>query len=181
MKKLIASTAVLLIIGGTNIVAYASPTTILTTTPGTTTQEIKAEEEAKEQQDTLKIITPNRDVVVSDSNMVLAFTAPEGTTVTIEVYYNTSVATSRQNYVEAYDPIEVKVGALQRGWAEVELRKGLNKIDFTAVYKNGIRDVISRIIEVKDIDEVKKQVEKGIANTSSTDAIRSITSTESKQ
>lgn len=181
IKKLIAGTFVLLMIGSSNLVAHANPTTVRVTTPqGATVQETKTEEEVKPQQETLKLITPRRDMVVTDNNLVLAFTAPEGTTVTINVYYNTSVSTNRQTYVEAYDPVEVNVGALQRGWAEVELKKGLNKIDFTAVYKSGLKDVISRIVEVKDIDEVKKQVEKSIANTSSTEALKNIAATEDK-
>ncbi|SNS53322.1 hypothetical protein SAMN05446037_101269 [Anaerovirgula multivorans] len=181
IKKLIASTVVLLIIGSSGAVAYANPTTVRVTTPeGTNTEETKTEEQEKPQQESLKLITPSRDMVVTDNNLVLAFTAPEGTTVTIDVYYNTSVANNKQNYVEAYDAIEVNVGALQRGWAEVELKKGLNKIDFTAVYKNGLEDVISRIVEVKDIDEVKKEVEKSIANKSSTEALKSIATTEDK-
>lgn len=181
IKKFIASTVVLLIIGSSGAVAYANPTTVRVTTPqGTNTEETKAEEQEKPQQESLKLITPSRDMVVTDNNLVLAFTAPEGTTVTIDVYYNTSVANNKQNYVEAYDAIEVNIGALQRGWAEVELKKGLNKIDFTAVYKNGLEDVISRIVEVKDIDEVKKEVEKSIANKSSTEALKNIATTEDK-
>ncbi|AKL97334.1 hypothetical protein CACET_c39060 [Clostridium aceticum] len=167
MKKLIVSTVVLLIIGGSSAVVYGNNDT-------------STAQEAKVEQETLKILTPNRNIVASDRNMVLSFTAPEGTTVTIDVYYNTSVATSKQNYVAAYDPIEIKVGALQRGWAEVELRKGLNKIDFTAVYKDGREDTISRTVEVKDIDDVKKQVEQSIASTSSTERLKSIVNTENK-
>ncbi|AOY75333.1 hypothetical protein [Clostridium formicaceticum] len=168
IKKLLISTVVLLIIGGSGAVVYGNPT------DASTTQETKVEQE------TLKVLTPNRAVVTSDKNMVLSFTAPEGTTVTIDVYYNASVATSKQNYVAAYDPIEVKIGALQRGWAEVELRKGLNKIDFTAVYKDGGEDTISRTVEVKDMNDVKKQVEESIASTSSTERLKSIVNTENE-
>ncbi|SDL14012.1 hypothetical protein [Natronincola ferrireducens] len=172
IRKLIVSTVVLFILGSCSTVAYANNTT-------TTTQE--SAQEAKVEEQSIKVITPSRNMVVSDNNMVLAFTAPEGTTVTIDVYYNTSVDTNRPNYVPAYDPILVEVGALQRGWAEVELRKGFNKVDFIAIYKNGVKDVISRVIEVKDIKEVKEQVERSVSSTSSTNALRNIVNTENKQ
>lgn len=174
IKKLIAGTMVLLFISGSSTAVYANPTTAGIANVLETVNETKIEEPEKLQEETFKLTNPRKNMVVTNTDIVLTFTAPEGTTVTIDVYYNTSVATNKQNYVKAYDSIEVEIGALQRGYAEVELKKGLNKIDFTAIYQNGIKDVISRIVEVKDIKEVKEQVEKSIATTSSTETLKNI-------
>lgn len=168
MKKIIASAIVLLALSGSSVLAH-----------GDTTQQTTAKETTVEQE-SLRVINPRRDMVSGDNNTVLTFSAPEGTTVTIDVYYNTSVSNDKQNYVQAYDTIEVEIGALKRGWTEVELKKGLNKIDFTAIYKNGSEEVITRIIEVKDMEEVKQQVEKSIINTSSTEALKNIANTGGK-
>lgn len=176
IKKVIAGTFVLLIIGSSSGVAYANPTIIRLTPPAQGT----VQEVINEEQEAFKLVTPSNNMVSFDTNIVTVFTAPEGTMVTVNVYYNASVDTKKQNYVEAYEPIEVEVGALQRRAVEVELKKGLNKIDFTAVYKDGIKDIISRVIEVKDIVEVDQQVKKDIANTSSTETLKKIVNPESK-
>lgn len=165
IKKLMVSTMVLLIIGGSGTIVYGN-------NGEGVAQEVKIEQES------FKVTTPK---VVSEKDILLTLTAPQGTKVIIDVYYNTSVSKTKQNYVIAGDPIEVEIGALQRNWVEIELSKGLNKIDFTAVYEDGLEDFISRIIEVKDKSELQKQVDKSSATTSSTDALKNIVNIEKNQ
>ncbi len=175
MKKIMVSTLVLLAIGSSGVYSYANNSTAKTEgLAGKEAQEVKIENE-----ETLEIVTPNKEVV-PDTDLLVIFKAPEGTTVILSVYYNTSVATNKQNYVEAYDPIEVVLGPLQKGWAEIKLKKGLNKINFVATYKDGNQDVINRIIEVKNMDEIDEQVTKGIGSASSTKVLKTIVNTDSK-
>lgn len=128
-----------------------------------------------------QVITPARNMITSDRNIILSMIAPEGTTVKIEVFYNASVVKNKENYLLSQDPIELKIGALQRGWAEVELKKGLSKIEFTALYKNGVKDVRTRFITIKNIEDVKKLIEQSIEKigaTSSTDTLNRIVNIE---
>lgn len=154
-KKLMASTMVLLIISGSGTAVYANNDRI--------SQEIKTEQKS------FKVSTPR---VTSERDLLLTLSAPQGTKVTVDVYYNTSISKTKQNYV-ASSSIEVEIGALQRNWVEIELSKGLNKIDFTAVYKDGVEDIISRVVEVKNKSELEEQV-KSAKISSSTSALKSI-------
>ncbi|NLM03728.1 MAG: hypothetical protein GX214_01770 [Clostridiales bacterium] len=158
-KKLMASTMILLIISGSSMGVYANNAQV--------SQETKIEEK------TFNVNTPK---ITSEKDLFLTLTGPEGTKVTIDVYYNTSVSKTKQNYVLAIDPIEVEIGALQRNWVEIELSKGLNKIDFTAVYKDGVEEIISRIIEVKDKEELKEELQ-NTKISSPTNALKSIVNT----
>jgi len=165
MKKLMISTMLLLIIGNSNTVVY-----------GNNAKAVSQESTVQEQ--SFKVNTPK---VVSETDILLTLTAPQGTKVVIDVYNNTSVSKSKPNYVIAGDPIEIEIGALQRNWVEIELNKGLNKIDFKAVYEDGLEDVISRIIEVKDKNELKEQINNSNVSTSSTNALNNIANIEKNQ
>lgn len=103
-----------------------------------------------------EVLEPERNIISTDKTMLLSFRASEGTDVRIEVYNNVSANDRQENYVLSYDPIDIKVGALQRGWASVDLKSGLNKILFTIKYKNEPGDSIERIINVMEVQEVKQ-------------------------
>jgi hypothetical protein len=178
IKKLVAGAIVLTILGFSGIFIYANPVdvnNIINTTQS-------GEEIQQTVNSSFRVLSPWRDRITIDKKIILSLLAPEGTTVKIEVFYNTSIAANKENYVLSYDPIELRIGALQRGWAEVELKKGLNKIEFTAFLKNGLQEARTRIITVKDIDEMKRLVEQSIQNigtTSSTDTLNRIVNIES--
>lgn len=177
LKKLMVGTFICLLLGNYGLVAHANPTTSMGTRvlAQTTVEDIKSQEEER-----INLITPSKNMVVTDTNMMVKFEAPEGTQVTIDVYYDSSVMNKTRRYVQAYQPIEIEVGALRKGWAELELKKSLNKIKFTAVYKNGISDIINRIIEVKDISELEEEVTKNISRTPSSKVLNSIVNKDSK-
>lgn len=103
-----------------------------------------------------ELLEPEGDFVTTDKNILLSFRASRGTNVCIEVYHNSSIDKNRENYILLYDPIDIKIGVLQRGWASIDLKSGLNKVQFTIKYKNGSKDNMERIVNVMDIKEVKQ-------------------------
>ncbi len=153
IKKIVIGAIVFAALGTSNINSYANPVNA-TAAPEDTDQKI--EEEVKE---SLEIVDPEKNITTSDKNMALSFKAPKDTKVCIEVYHNDSEKDEEVNYVLSYDPIEVEIGSLKMGWAEVKLKSGLNKIQFTANYKDGSEDSIDRIIKVMEVEEVKELLE----------------------
>lgn len=143
MKKLVAVVLIFLILGASGTVCYAN----------NTSNEIKRVETGKY---FFEILEPKRDTVTTDKNMLLSFKASRGTNVCIEVYHNDSVEKDKENYILLYDPIDITIGVLQRGWASIDLKSGLNKIQFTIEYKNGSKDNMERTVNVMDIKEVKQ-------------------------
>ncbi|MDI9475848.1 MAG: hypothetical protein ACOX0L_09075 [Natronincolaceae bacterium] len=103
-----------------------------------------------------EIIEPERSIITTDKNALVSFRASRDTDICIEVYHNSSIEKDKEKYILLYDPIDITVGALQRGWASVDLKLGLNKIQFMIKYKNGSEDSIERIINVMDAKEIKQ-------------------------
>lgn len=166
IKKVISCTIVLLILGTSGV--FANPNETNKAPDLTMAQEARLADEG------LQVVTPERDLTISKRNMVLEFTALQETKITIHVYYNASLEINKQRYVLAYDPITLQIGALKRGWAEVELRKGKNKIAVTATYQDGSTETVIRYVDVEELEEVtKKLLESNVTN--SNELIKAIT------
>lgn len=103
-----------------------------------------------------EILEMEKNVVTTDKNILLSFRATEGTDVRIEVYHNASTREKEENYVLSYDPIEIKVGAFQKGWASVDLKTGLNKIVVVVSYRREPEDSLERLVNVMEVHEVKQ-------------------------
>ncbi len=164
MKKLIACTCVLVILGSSGSFTYANQTTSKTETVRAASQ-------------SLQLVTPEKDTSISTNNLVLEFTAPKETRIRVLVYYNTSLEKDRENFVLAFDPILLEIGALQRGWAEVDLRRGINRIDIIAIYKDGTSDKITRLVTVRGVEDVKRYLENNTATTSASELLKGIVGT----
>lgn len=161
IKKIVAGAIVFAALGTSNIVSYAN-TDNITTVPKNDNTDQKIEQEVKE---TLEIIDPEKRITTSDKTMALSFKAPKDTKVSIEVYHDTSKEDEEEKYVLSYDPIEVEVGSLKMGWAEVDLKSGLNRIRFIANYKDGTEDSIDRTIKVMEVEEIRELLEKIVGNS----------------
>lgn len=153
IKKIVAGTIVLVVLGTSNALSYATPTNKVSDIKKDTPKKVEIVKQSFE------VVKPEKDVVTSDKTLLLSFRAPEGTKVSIEVYHNISKDPKEENYVLSYDPIDVTVGAFQRGWADIELSSGQNKIQFTAKYKDGSRDSAVRLVNVMEVQEVKQLLE----------------------
>ncbi|MBM7615542.1 hypothetical protein [Alkaliphilus hydrothermalis] len=153
-NKLISCTCVLIILGTAGSFTYATPAI---RNVDTTKYEI-----VKTANQSLQIITPEREQSVSSSTkLVLEFTAPKDTKIKVRVYHNTSIEKGGENYVLINDPLLVDVGILQRGWAEIELKRGSNKIEITAEYKDGTAETVRRYVAVKGVEDVKRRILEG--------------------
>lgn len=173
VKKFIASTIVLVILGGSSTVAFAN--TQIDAIPKKLDNNTIEEEAEKSD---FQVVTPDRDITTNSGNLVLEFVAPEGTKVNIQVFFNTSLIQNKENFVATHDPISVEIGALKRGWAALELRRGLSKIEIEATLKNGTKETVVRYVTVRNQEELKKSIEeaiKDIPNTSSSKVIKNIT------
>lgn len=153
IKKIVAGTIIFTVLGTSNILSYATPINTITYDQKDGNKNI---EEVKQ---SFEVVIPKKDFVTSDKNLVLSFKAPKDTKVTIEVYHNASKDAKEEKYVLSYDPIEVTVGEIQMGWAEIKLKSGLNRIQFTANYKNGLKYSSVRSVKVMDVQEVKQILE----------------------
>jgi len=152
IKKIVAGTIIFTLLGTSNILSYATLNTVTNAQRDTN----KNIEEVKQ---SFEVVIPKKDFVTSDKNLVLSFKAPKDTKVSIEVYHNTSRDEKEEKYVLSYAPIEVTVGAIQMGWAEITLKPGLNKIQFTANYKSGLKDSVVRVVNVMDVQQIKQILE----------------------
>ena len=153
IKKIVASTIICTILGASNMLAYATPINKNTVNEKGANKEIEAAKQSFE------VVIPEKDFVTSDKNLVLTFKAPKDTKVSIEVYHNSSKDEKEEDYVLSHDPIEVTIGEMQMGWADIELKSGLNKIEFTAEYKDGLTDSIVRHVKVLNVEELKQMIE----------------------
>lgn len=172
VKKLIAGTIVLVILGGSSTVAFADET------DNTLKKSVNGTIEGTAQKSDFQVVTPDRDIIINNGNLVLEFAAPEGTKVNIQVFFNTSIVQNKENFVAIHNPISVEIGALQRGWAALELRRGLSKIEIEATLTNGTKETLVRYVTVRNLEELKKSIEeaiKDIPNISSSKVIRNIT------
>lgn len=148
MRKIILCTiAIVILIVSSTPIAYANPNNITT-----------------EEYPFFRLNNLPRNMVINDPNLFISFNASEGSLVTISVYHNTSLSNDEERFVLLNEPSKVKVGNIQRGFAEVMLRKGTNRVDFKIDFEKGEELVVSRMVTVKDIEEVKKQVTEGILN-----------------
>ncbi|ABW20313.1 hypothetical protein [Alkaliphilus oremlandii] len=159
IKKIVAGTIICTVLGTSNIMSYATPTN---TNLNATKNNDKKAETIKE---SFEVVIPEKDFVTSNTNLVLSFKAPKDTKVSIAVYHNTSKEGEEENYVLTHELIEVTIGEIQMGWAEIELKSGLNKIEFTAEYKNGLTDSVVRHVNVMNVEEVKVLLEKIVNNS----------------
>ncbi len=145
IKKFVAGAFIICILGTSTTMSYANNINTI----NIASNEIRAVEL---QRNFFEILEPKRNTVTTDKNILLSFRASEGTKVNIEVYNNIS----KEKDILLYDPIEITVGAFQKGWASIDLEPGLNKIYFTIKYKNGSGDSRSRTINVMELQEVKQ-------------------------
>ena len=159
IKKMVAGTIIFTILGTSSILSHATPINTVTDAQNNGNKNI---EEVKQ---SFEVVIPEKDFVTSDKNIVLSFKAPKDTKVSIKVYHNISKDDKEEKYVLSYDPIEVTVGAIQMGWAEITLKPGLNKIQFTANYKNGLKDSVVRSINVMDVQQVKQILEEIVSKS----------------
>jgi len=176
VKRIIAGTIVLVILGGSGSLAYAGE---VDNSKKIDNKNIEEENQRKG----FQVVTPDRDITTNNGNVVLEFVAPEGTKVNIQVFFNISLAQNKENFVASHDPIDVEIGALQRGWAALELRRGLSKIEIVATLKNGTKESVVRYVTVRNQEELRRSIEdaiKDIPNTSSTKVIKNITNSGSK-
>ena len=147
VKRLIAGLLIFLILGIPGPICYADNTA---NRPSEEIRRVRTEEYFFE------ILEPKKNIVTTDKNALLSFKASRDTDVCIEVYYNSSIEKDKEKYILLCDPIDITVGALQRGWASIDLRQGLNKIQFIIKYKNGLEDSMERVINVMDAEEIKQ-------------------------
>ncbi len=145
-KRLIAGILIFFILGMSGVICYAD-------TVNRAPDEIRRVESGRY---FFEILEPEKNISTTDKNILLSFKASRGTDVRIEVYYNSSMEEDIENYTLLYEPIDITVGVLRRGWASVDLRSGLNKIHFIIEYRNGLEDNMERIINVMEIEDVKQ-------------------------
>lgn len=153
IKKIVAGTIICTILGTSNILSYATPVSTIKSDQKSINKNI---EETKQ---SFEVVNPEKNFTTNDKNLVLSFKAPKDTKVSIEVYHNVSSDDEEEEFVLSYDPIEVTVGAIQMGWAEIELKSGLNKIEFTATYKDGTEHTSVRRVKVMEVEEIKQILE----------------------
>jgi len=106
-----------------------------------------------------------RNMTTNDANLFISFNASEKSNVTISVFHNTSLANDEEKFVLSDTPLKVEVGTIQRGFAEVVLKKGTNKVEFKVDFDKGDELIVTRTITLKDIEEARKQLAEGIQNT----------------
>lgn len=146
-KKLIAGVFIFLVLSMSGAVCYAN------NTMGGFPDEIDRIEAGEY---FFEVLEPKRNTVTVDRNTLLSFRASKDTDVCIEVYHNSSIEKDKEKYILLHDPIDITIGALQRGWASIDLKSGLNKIQFMIKYKNGLEDSMERTINVMDAQEIKQ-------------------------
>lgn len=170
-KWIIAGALALLMAGGQLTTAEA--TNIL---PGE-----MARNEATVQQPVLEVLVPQKDRVTSRETMMVSFRAPSGTVVTVEVFHNPGLL-ENEVPVLLYEPMTFRIGVLERGWVELTLKKGINRIVLTTTQeKEGqemIVEVTQRVITVKDLAEVRAELSRNVMQTTATDLIRRLTNME---
>lgn len=172
MKKwIIAGALVLLISSGQTIAAEATNTTL----------EDMAISEATAEQPMLEVLVPQKDRVTSRETMMVSFRAPANSQVKVEVFYTTGLATN-ETEAALYEPMHFKIGVLERGWVELTLQKGINRIVLTTTMERPNEapkvEVTERIITVKDLEEVREELSRNVMQTTATDLIRRLTNME---
>ncbi|ABR50822.1 hypothetical protein Amet_4756 [Alkaliphilus metalliredigens QYMF] len=169
IKKVIAGTVMIVLISASGAVVYANPDQVNYSNVNI--------EEIKETERPFQVISPVRNVTTTKKNMILTFTASEGTTVTIDVYHNSNEDGETENFVQIGETIEMEVGSLERRTISVELQKGKNKITFKAIQPNGTKHEEVRFVMLKDIEEVQQEVNESISGNSTAQTIQNILNT----
>lgn len=158
MRKLIVGTILLVFIGSFGSFAYANPDI------GTLAAE-KTTEQVQEAKPFFRLTNLSRNMITSDPNLFISFSASEKSTVTISVYHNTSLSNDEQKFALIDEPFSIDVGTIQRGFTEVLLKKGTNRIHFKINFEKGEELIVTRTVTVKDIEEVKRQLTENILNS----------------
>jgi hypothetical protein len=122
-----------------------------------------------------EVLVPLSDRLTSRENFMVSFRAPRGSVVRVDVLHTDSL-TNDEQFSPLYEPMKFEIGVLERGWVELKLNKGRNKIIFTAT-KGEQTQVISRMITVKDLEVVRQEMSRGVLQTSASDLIRRLTNT----
>jgi hypothetical protein len=135
--------------------------------------------EAEEvEQPLVEVLVPQTDRVTSRETMMVSFRAPQNSQVTVEVFHNASL-TDEENFTALYEPMVFEIGVLERGWVELKLKKGVNRIVLTATIarqgQESALEVIERKITVKDLEEVREELTRSVMQTTATDLIRKLT------
>ena len=172
MKKwIVAGALVLLITSGQLIAAEATNTNLVDTTII----------EAVAEQPMLEVLVPQKDRVTSRETMMVSFRAPASSLVTVEVFHATGLTTN-ETEVALYEPMNFKIGVLERGWVELSLQKGINRIVLTTTMEQLNEEpkveVTERMITVKDLEEVREELSRNVMQTTATDLIRRLTNME---
>jgi len=172
MKKwIIVGALVLLITSGQLMAAEATNTNLDDTTIS----------EAAAEQPMLEVLVPQKDRVTSRETMMISFRAPSESLVTVEVFHTAGVV-ENETEVALYEPMHFKIGVLERGWVELKLRKGINRIVLTTTMEQLNAEpkveVTERIITVKDLEEVREELSRNVMQTTATDLIRRLTNME---
>lgn len=172
MKKWIVAGALLLLMtSGQIAVAEATNTNL----------EDNAISEAMAEQPMLEVLVPQKDRVTSRETMMVSFRAPANSLVTVEVFHTTGVI-DNETAVALYEPMAFKIGVLERGWVELTLRRGINRIVLTTILEKGNEapkvEVTERIITVKDLEEVREELSRKVMQTTAIDLIRQLTNME---
>lgn len=129
------------------------------------------------------VLVPLKDRVTSRETIMVSFRAPRNSLVTVEVFHDNSL-TEEPNFEALYEPMKFEIGILERGWVELGLKKGVNRIVFTRTLpdqnegEEPVVEVIERRITVKDLEEVREELTRNVMQTSATDLIRRLTNME---
>lgn len=165
IKKLVAGSVMLIMLGTSSTLAYANPIDNTNNKNDTIKQKTEKADQVKP---VFEVVYPEENLTINekDKDLVLSFKAPEGSKVSIEVYNNISKDKNYKEYELSYEPIEITIGSFQRAWAEIELSKGFNKIVFQAKHKNGMKDRQIRVINVMETQEIKQILEDIVTKSS---------------
>lgn len=172
MKKWIVAGALVLLISSGQLIAAEATNTILV---DTTISEAVAELPM------LEVLVPQKDRVTSRETMMVSFRAPANSQVTVEVFHTTGLPPN-ETEMALYEPMNFKIGVLERGWVELSLRKGINRIVLTTTMEQLNEEpkveVTERMITVKDLEEVREELSRNVMQTTATDLIRRLTNME---
>ncbi len=172
MKKwIIAGALILLMTSGQTATAEATNTNV----DDNTISEAIAEEPM------LEVLVPQKDRVTSRETMMVSFRAPTDSLVVVEVFHTMGMA-DNETPVALYEPMAFEIGVLERGWVELTLQKGINRIVLTTTLaQKNVEpkvEVTERIITVKDLEEVREELSRNVMQTTATDLIRRLTNME---
>ena len=171
-RRMITGILVLLLIVTQAGAVYANTTGLNTILPGVTGE---AETEAA-----FQVLVPLKDRVTSRETMVVSFRAPQGSAVTVEVFHRDAQA-AEDSFEVLYEPMEFAIGILERGWVELQLKKGVNRLVFSAQLPRQSEgqepslEVMERIVTVKDLEEVREEMTRSVLQTTTSDLIRRLT------